>query len=193
VDTFCSVLAFIVHEYWVIRSLWMGTITPKTKWISPLLSRPGNCGVREVTVSPLQPDTTTQRWSSDITLLFLKPRRYMWVDGWSMPRPGRFPPCEWPATHCIEGRVGPRAGLDGREKSRAQRVSTLGPCSIKFVGNTGAPLAHSDPHSQNRMHVANLYCSCCSEKYHPIRSSTDLLTGRSGDRNPVGSRFSAPV
>ena len=34
--------------------------------------------------------------------------------GWSTPRLGRFTP----GTHCIEGCVGPRAGLDGCGKSR---------------------------------------------------------------------------
>jgi len=37
--------------------------------------------------------------------------------GWSTPRPGRFTP-ERPGTHCIGGWVGPRAGVDGCEKSR---------------------------------------------------------------------------
>ena len=32
--------------------------------------------------------------------------------GWSTPRPGRFNPWERPGTHCIGGRVDPRAGLD---------------------------------------------------------------------------------
>ena len=39
--------------------------------------------------------------------------------GCSTPRPGRFtPPRERPGTHFIGGWVGPRAGLDGCEKSR---------------------------------------------------------------------------
>jgi hypothetical protein len=37
--------------------------------------------------------------------------------GWSTPRPGRFTPEERPATHCIGGWVGPRAGLEGYGKS----------------------------------------------------------------------------
>jgi hypothetical protein len=45
--------------------------------------------------------------------------------GWSTPRPGRFTP----GTHCIRGCVGPRAGLDGCEKSRPHRDSIPGPSS----------------------------------------------------------------
>ena len=40
--------------------------------------------------------------------------------GWSTPRPGRFTPGKHPGIQCIEGWVGPRAGLDGGEKSRLQ-------------------------------------------------------------------------
>ena len=42
----------------------------------------------------------------------------MGMGGQRHARPGRFTPREWPGTHCIGGRVGPRAGLDGRGKSR---------------------------------------------------------------------------
>ena len=40
------------------------------------------------------------------------------LDGGSASRPGRLYPRESPATHCTGGWVGPRAGLDGCEKSR---------------------------------------------------------------------------
>ena len=43
------------------------------------------------------------------------------------PRP--LDPRERPGTHCIEGWVGPRAGLDGYEKSRPHRDSIPGPSS----------------------------------------------------------------
>jgi hypothetical protein len=59
--------------------------------------------------------------------------------------------------------------------------------AYKFVGNNGAPLAHFDPHSQNRTHVANLHCGCCSEKV------TQPSNWTVRDRIPVGARFSAPV
>jgi len=37
-------------------------------------------------------------------------------DEWLTPRPGLCKPREWPDTHCMEGWVGPRAGLEGCEK-----------------------------------------------------------------------------
>ena len=55
--------------------------------------------------------TKTQRGSKCMVLLFLGPRRYM---GWMVnatPRP--LYPRDRPGTDCIEGWVGPRAGLDG--------------------------------------------------------------------------------
>ena len=42
--------------------------------------------------------------------------------GWSASRPGRLYPREGPATHCIGGWVGPRAGLDGCRKSRPSGI-----------------------------------------------------------------------
>jgi hypothetical protein len=59
--------------------------------------------------------------------------------------------------------------------------------AYKFVGNIGAPLAHFDPRSQNR---------CISPIYTVdavVKMSPNPLNGRSGDRIPVGARFSAPV
>ena len=47
--------------------------------------------------------------------------------GWSTPRPGRFTPWERPGTHCTEGWVGPRAGLDECGKSRPHRDLIPGP------------------------------------------------------------------
>jgi hypothetical protein len=41
--------------------------------------------------------------------------------GWSTSRPSRFTPGGRSSTHCIEGWMGPRAGLDGCGKSRPQR------------------------------------------------------------------------
>ena len=64
----------------------------------------------------LEQATKAQRRSRVIALLFFKPGA-RW-GGWSTPRPGRFTPGKRPGTHCIGGRVGPRAGLDGCEKSR---------------------------------------------------------------------------
>jgi hypothetical protein len=44
-------------------------------------------------------------------------------DGWLTPRPGRFTH----GIHCTGGWVGPRVGLDGREKSRRQPISGFYP------------------------------------------------------------------
>ena len=41
-----------------------------------------------------------------------------------------LPPGKRPGTHCIGGWVGPRASLDGREKSRPHRDSIPGPSSL---------------------------------------------------------------
>jgi hypothetical protein len=43
--------------------------------------------------------------------------------------PAALPPGERPGTHYIGGWVGPRAGLDGCEKSRPHRDSIPGPSS----------------------------------------------------------------
>jgi len=40
-----------------------------------------------------------------------------------------LPPGKRPGNHCIGGRVGPRAGLDGCGKSPPERDSILGPSS----------------------------------------------------------------
>ena len=50
-------------------------------------------------------------------------------DAWSRPRHGRFTPEKRPGTHYIGGWVGPRAGLDGCEKSRPHGDSIPGPSS----------------------------------------------------------------
>ena len=43
--------------------------------------------------------------------------------------PAALPRGERPATHCIEGWVGPRAGLDGCGKSHPHQDSIHGPSS----------------------------------------------------------------
>ena len=43
--------------------------------------------------------------------------------------PAALPPGKWPGTHCIEGYVGPTAGLDGCGKSRPHRDSIPGTSS----------------------------------------------------------------
>ena len=43
--------------------------------------------------------------------------------------PTALPPEKRPGTHCIEGSVGPRSGLDGWGKSRPHRDSIPGPSS----------------------------------------------------------------
>jgi hypothetical protein len=45
--------------------------------------------------------------------------------GWSTPRPGRFTPWKEIKFHCTGGWVGPRASLDGCEKSCPHRDSIL--------------------------------------------------------------------
>jgi hypothetical protein len=52
----------------------------------------------------------------------------MGVDG-QLHAPAALPPGKRPGTHGIEGWVGPRAGLDGCEKSRPHRDSILRPFS----------------------------------------------------------------
>ena len=47
--------------------------------------------------------------------------------------PAALPPGKRPGTHCIGGRVGPRAGLDGCGKSRPHRDSIPGPSIRKRV------------------------------------------------------------
>jgi len=64
----------------------------------------------------LEQATTAQRGSRGLYSFFnLDPR---W-GGWSTPRSGRFIPEKGPGTRCIEGWMDPRAGLDGRVKSRS--------------------------------------------------------------------------
>ena len=65
----------------------------------------------------LERATKTQRGSRCIALLFLRPRLYMGVDG-QRHAPAALPRGKIPGTHCIRGWLGPRAGLDGRGKSR---------------------------------------------------------------------------
>jgi len=60
-------------------------------------------------------------------LFFNFDARWWWVVN-ATPRP--FYPLERPGTHCTGGRVGPRAGLDGCEKSRPYRNSIPGPSSL---------------------------------------------------------------
>jgi hypothetical protein len=62
----------------------------------------------------LEQATKAQRGSGGIALFFLYPPRYAW---------------ERPGTHCIGGRVGPRAGLVVCRKSRTHRDSIPGPSS----------------------------------------------------------------
>ena len=56
----------------------------------------------------------------------------MGVDG-QLHAPAALPPGNRPGTHCIGGWVGPRAGLDGCEKSLPHRDSIPGPSSSKQV------------------------------------------------------------
>ena len=49
--------------------------------------------------------------------------------GGQLHAPAALPPGKRPGTHCIVGWVGPRAGLDGCEKSRLYRDSIPGPFS----------------------------------------------------------------
>jgi hypothetical protein len=58
-----------------------------------------------------------QTGSRCIALLFLQPRRKMGGGCGQRQAPPSLPP-ERPGTHCIEGWVGPMAGLDGCGKSR---------------------------------------------------------------------------
>ena len=71
----------------------------------------------------LEQATKVQRGSRGIALLSLMSA----LDGgwWSTPRPGRFTPGERPATYCIVGWVGHRAGLDGFGKSQPCQDSIL--------------------------------------------------------------------
>ena len=49
--------------------------------------------------------------------------------GGQLHTPAALPPAERPGTHFIGGWVGPRAGLDGCEKSRPHQDSIPGPSS----------------------------------------------------------------
>jgi hypothetical protein len=49
--------------------------------------------------------------------------------GGQLHAPAALPPGKRPGTHGIGGCVGPRAGLDGGEKSRPHRDSIPGPSS----------------------------------------------------------------
>jgi hypothetical protein len=55
-----------------------------------------------------------ERYSSTLSLTLV-------LDGWSVPRPGRFTRRERPGTRRIGGWVGPGVGLDGRGKSCPQK------------------------------------------------------------------------
>jgi len=60
--------------------------------------------------------------------------------GWvvnATPRP--LYPRERPGTHCIEGWVGPKAGLDGWGKSRPYRDSVPGPSSSLYTPEPTRP------------------------------------------------------
>jgi hypothetical protein len=61
-------------------------------------------------------------------------------------------PRERPYTLCIGGSVGPRAGLDGREKSRKNRDSIQGPSSLYRVA---IPTELSRP---SKRHKYAMYC-----------------------------------
>jgi hypothetical protein len=80
----------------------------------------------------LEQTTKAQRGSRCIALLFNLGAKCGWVVN-ATPRP--LYPRERPCTHCIEGWVGPRTGLDGWGKSRPQphRYSIPGPSSPQRV------------------------------------------------------------
>jgi len=65
----------------------------------------------------LEQGTTTQRGSRGIALLFPYPRRQIGVGDQSH-APAALTPVTGPGIHCIGGRKGPRADLDGYGKSR---------------------------------------------------------------------------
>jgi hypothetical protein len=52
--------------------------------------------------------------------------------GGQLHAPAALPPGKRAGTHCIGGWVGPRAGLDGCEKSRPHRESIPGPSKKKI-------------------------------------------------------------
>jgi len=75
----------------------------------------------------LEQATKAHTGSRGRALLFLQPWRYMgWVINATL-----WPlyPRKRPRTHCIEGWVGPRTGLDGCGMSRPHRDSIPGPSS----------------------------------------------------------------
>ena len=85
----------------------------------------------------LEQATKAQRGSRWIVVLFLKHWRYMGVGGQSF-SPAALPPGKRVGTHYIGGWVGPRAGLDGRGKSRPQcdlipEPSSPYPAAIPFT------------------------------------------------------------
>ena len=78
---------------------------------------PSNNSLVKVRVKfALEQATKSQRGSRGIALLFL----YLGArwGGWSTPGPAALPPGKRRGTHRTGGWVGPRAGLDGRRRSR---------------------------------------------------------------------------
>ena len=75
----------------------------------------------------LEKATKAQRWSRDIALFFNLGARC--GAGGQRHASAVLPPGKRPATNCIGGWVGPRAGLDGYGKSRPHRDSIPGPSS----------------------------------------------------------------
>jgi len=75
----------------------------------------------------------------------------MW-GGWSTPRPGRFTPRRRPGTYCIEGWVGPRAGLDGCRKSQP-----IGIRSTDRPGRSESLYRQSYPGSQHVIYNSYIF------------------------------------
>ena len=72
----------------------------------------------------LEQATKAQKWSRDSSIFLNFGARWGWVVN-AMPR--SLYSRERPGTHCIGGRVGPRAGLDGCGKSRPPPIGIRSP------------------------------------------------------------------
>ena len=76
---------------------------------------------------------------------------------WSTPRPGRFTPEKRPGTRCVGGWVGPRAGLDGCEKSRPPTGIRSPESRVAIPTKLSRPLPssknHENPSSGSRSDI----------------------------------------
>ena len=79
------------------------------------------------------------RGSRGIALLFHDHGTRSWVRG-QRPAPAALYPRERPATHCTEGKVGPRAGLDRCGNSRP--LPGFDPRTVQLVANHYTPLRY---------------------------------------------------